>query len=957
MKTYVKGLSSELIYVASWIAICFGFAGFTLAQEPQARISAAIDSSARFALVGSHPGAASGAYDVGRMPASAKLTGVSISFSRSATQEAALQALLTAQQTPGSPQYHKWLTPDQFAAQFGMASADLAKVQAWLQQQGMTVNGVSRSRNRISFTGSVAQVEAAFGTELHSYKIGAETHFAPASDISIPTALAGSVQAVTNLSDFRPKPHVRLRTQQAAQANFTSGVSGNHYLAPGDVATIYDIVPAYQQGYTGAGQSIAIVGQSSVVTTDIANFQTAAGLPVKAPSMVLMPGTGPAALPVPGDEVESDLDLEYSGAIAQGATIYFVYTGSNTNYGAFDALTYAVDQDIAPIISSSYGSCETDLASTGYAQLNAVLAQAVAQGQTVISAAGDNGSTDCYADTAVTPAQQTALAVDFPASSQYVTGMGGTEFPAADVASGSTTYWSSNGSTDVVSSALKYIPEGVWNDDSSTATTSPLSSGGGGVSAFTARPTWQAGVPGITAGSYRMVPDISLASSPNNAGYLFCTSDTSDWSTGQKASCNSGFRDSATQDLTVAGGTSFAAPIFAGMLAIINQKQGAAGQGVINRTLYGLAANSATYSSAFHDIVSGSNACTAGPTYCTTAGAGSYTAGVGYDEASGLGSIDLYNLLTSWPAVAGSAALPSTTAVTAASPTVAPGTNDVLTITVSAAVGDVVTTIPTGTVTLMVGGTTVSPITLANGVATYNFSSATVGSYAITATYSGDINYAPSSGTTSVAVATGTTPGATFTVKATNVTVAAGSSSTSTVTVTPSGGYTGTVTWNSVLAVPTFTNGCYNIASLPVPGTAAVTTTLTVYTTSSSCTAATAATAAVVTGNAKRMFVSGGGVSSNRPVAPAKGSVPMGIALAGLLAAGFVGRRSRVVRVFTVAVMMGVAGFAVSGCSSGTSSSATGTNVAAGTYSLTLTGTDQNNATITAPTTFTVTVN
>jgi subtilase family serine protease len=153
-------------------------------------------------------------------------------------------------------------------------------------------------------------------------------------------------------------------------------------------------------------------------------------------------------------------------------------------------------------------------------------------------------------------------------------------------------------------------------------------------------------VTGISSGSYRLVPDLSLASSPNNPGYLYCSSDPS---TGILGSCSHGFRDTFNRYLTVAGGTSFAAPIFAGMLAILNGKLNSTGQGVVNSTLYKLAADSTTYASAFHDITGGSNECTAGPDYCTSAGGSEYPAGTGYDQASGLGSIDFFNLMTYWP--------------------------------------------------------------------------------------------------------------------------------------------------------------------------------------------------------------------------------------------------------------------------------------------------------------------
>ena len=178
------------------------------------------------------------------------------------------------------------------------------------------------------------------------------------------------------------------------------------------MSVIYDIKAAYNAGYTGTGQSIAVVGQSSIALSDIENFQNAAGLTVKDPTEVLVPDSGTAAVSS-GDEAESDLDLEYSGGIAKGATIYFVYVGNNSNYSVWDSIQYAVDESIAPIISVSYGDCETDLGSTDYATLNAVLEQGAAQGQSIIVASGDDGSTSCSGDTSLTTAQQEALAVTF----------------------------------------------------------------------------------------------------------------------------------------------------------------------------------------------------------------------------------------------------------------------------------------------------------------------------------------------------------------------------------------------------------------------------------------------------------------------------------------------------------------------------------------------------------------
>jgi subtilase family serine protease len=262
-----------------------------------------------------------------------------------------------------------------------------------------------------------------------------------------------------------------------------------------------------------------------------------------------------------------------------------VYKGSNRSFGVFDSVQYAVDERIAPIISISYDSCETELSSNDLTVLEGIMSQGATQGQTIVVASGDQGSTGCNGDTNLTTAQQEAVAVDYPASSAFTTGLGGTEIDPSNQAfiTAGLGYWQAKGSSDVVSTALKYIPEVVWNDDS---TGNPLSATGGGASALVSRPSWQSGVPGIASGSKRLVPDVSLYSSPGLPGYLYCTSDQSNWAQGtltapaQQASCNSGFRDSSTGYLTVAGGTSFAAPIFAGMVALINQKAGyTTGQG------------------------------------------------------------------------------------------------------------------------------------------------------------------------------------------------------------------------------------------------------------------------------------------------------------------------------------------------------------------------------------------
>ncbi len=722
----------------------------------------------------------------------------------------------------------------------------------------------------IRFSGTVNQEEQALTTQMHYYQSGGTQHFAPSTALSVPAAIAPVVAGIRNLNNFRPRPqHITPRRA------FTSGSSGNVFFAPGDIATVYDVKPLYSASVNGTGQSIAIAGQSAIQLTDIEDFQSASGLTKKDPTLVLVPGTGDSTVVADGDEGESDLDVEWSGAMAPGANVFFVYTGSNNSFGVFDSVQYAVDELIAPIISLSYASCETELNASSLGVLENVMSQAAAQGQTVITGSGDQGSTACSGDTALTTAQQEAIAVNYPASSAYVTGMGGTEIPASDGVDPTTgnkganysTYWNSTSGTDLTVSVKQYIPEVVWNDDSSQ---SGLSATGGGASKFVSRPSWQTGVPGIPSGTMRLVPDISLYSSPLLPGYLYCTSDVTNWAPAsgtnpaQQASCNSGFRDSSTNYLTVAGGTSFAAPIFAGMLALINQKAGyTAGQGLINTTLYKLAADSSTYASAFHDVTTGNNNCTAGATLCSaTTG---FSAGTGYDEVTGLGSVDLDNLALKWPVNAGTSAglIATTTTVTPANATPAVSVADTFTITVAEAGGSGT---PTGTVTLKIdggtdcgglgttcGGTTLPNQALsANGTFTYSATFTTTGTHSILAQYSGDATHSPSTGVGSVTIGTTSSGKGTIKLAATNVTVSQGSSSPSTITVTPAGGYTGTVLINitNTSNNTALSNLCYSFTttsssgqgSVAVSAAAPMTTTLTLDANASDCASGTAVT-------------------------------------------------------------------------------------------------------------------
>lgn len=932
--------------VCGWIAAFALAATAAAAQTPAPRIRSEISNAAVSQLKSSQQPLGSPQFDAGRMPSDARINGISIVFNRSAAQEADLQALLAAQQNPSSPQYHQWLSPEQFAARFGMAQSDIDAVQTWLQQQGFSIDSVARGRTMIRFSGTVAQVNQAFQTEMHYFTSGGQRHYAPSTLLSVPAAIAPTVAAVSNLSDFRPRPmHVSPR------GAFTSSQSGNVFFAPGDIATTYDINPLYSAGVNGTGQSIAIVGQSAVLTSDIEAFQTAAGIPVKDPVMVIVPGSGSSTVFSGGDEGESDLDIQWSGATAQAATIDFVYTGSSSNFSAFDALAYAIDEKIAPIISSSYGACETALNGNS---LETQLAQAATQGQTVLSASGDQGSTACSGDTTnnLTATQQFALAVNYPASSQYVTGVGGTEISAADSVSTNSTYWIAQSTSDVLTSAKTYIPEIVWNDNS---TQYGLSASGGGASALFPKPTWQTGVPGIPNDGKRDVPDVALYSSPGFPGYLYCTSDQSSWQQGQTASCSNGtFRDlvSGGNYLTVAGGTSFATPIFAGIIALINQKQEwTAGQGLANPTLYKLASNSTTYASAFHDVTSGNNNCNAGSTYCGTTTTG-FSAGPGYDQVTGLGSVDVTNLAGAWPANP-TPLMATTTMVSAQSTAPNVNTNDVITITVAQAGGNGT---PTGTVNLSIdgggtaynsSGTTTSVTLTSNGTATYTASFTTVGVHTIVAQYAGDAANAPSTGSVYVTIG-GTSSGkGTFAMafSPSTLTVSQGSQGNVGLTITPSGGYTGTVNLTFDTSDDTaLTNLCVfagtgtnTNGSITVPSSTAVTGQITIDTNASDCTST---SGGALKGRGLHVIPHTKGSLKASNNAPKGGNpIPAGVAFAGLLLAGFLGRSSRKLRQLACVIALASLGLVLSACGGGVSSN-TVSNPAKGTYTITFSGAD-----------------
>jgi subtilase family serine protease len=935
------------------LLLCAIFAGTLSAASGQVSdATPPVLPSASHQIPTEHPQAEQ---DRGPIPPETPLLGVALHFRRTPAQEADLQSLLAGQQNVHSQLYHQWLTPEQFAARFGLPESELKQVENWLRRQGFAIDSVARGRTMLRFSGTAAQVNAAFATDLHTYVLrssyGVETHYAPATAPRIPPELSSFVESVSNLDNFRPKSHLHLSAKTRPRPEF-SGYDQTIFFAPVDIALEYDIQPAYAVGFDGTGQSIAIVGQSQITLSDIESFQSAAGLPVKDPNLILIPNTG-APVHVPGDETESDLDLEWSGAIGRGATLTLVYTGSSDNLGAFDAIEYAIDNRLANLVSISYGACETALA--GFS-LETFFDQAAAQGQTVIAASGDSGSTDCFGDSRLSVEQQQVLAVDYPASSPNVTGVGGTEIsqanPAYETQGGG--YWEkSNGSSDVLASLTQAVPEQAWNEDKTCASLAnqggdPICSAGGGASALFARPKWQSGVPGIppgsTSGDQRDVPDVALAASIFNPGYLFCTSDQSAWQQNQVSSCSAGFRDAITGSLTAAGGTSFAAPIFAGMMAIVNQKQGyVTGSGLANPNLYELASNSATYASAFHDITTGDNACDSGPPYCQ--GMPGFAANPGYDQATGLGTVDLAHLATAWPISTAPAILATITTVTVSSKTPALNASDICTIAVKSVTG---TTIPTGTVTVAVDASAPIPGNALNasGGFTYATSFATEGTHEVLVSYSGDAAHAPSTGSAAIQVPTATSGTQSFSLNATNGTVNPGSSGTSTITVTPANGYIGTVNLSFSIGNNValqnlcfeFTDGTSGTGNVTIAGARSVKTQLKFIDMASDC----------ITSQSQAGRLARPAQIPRNPRQPSNAA-----ALASLLFVGFLARKARRLRALAAMLLVVCTGLVVATLIEGCGGNR-GSNVISppsGNFTVTITGKDLNSTAIPAATT------
>ena len=668
---------------------------------------------------------------------------------RSDAQESSLRQLLDDQQDKSSASYHKWLTPEDYGKQFGPTDTDLQTITAWLQSHGFQV-GSTKGRTVLEFSGSAGQVQEAFHATIHKYIVNGDQHWANSSDPQIPTSLTPAVGGVLTLHNFIKKPTIHLDSApvlaqlapgKRAAVTFPATGGAIHALSPQDYRTIYNASGVS----VGGNVTIAVVGRSNIYNggADISAFQSLFGA---AAFFVVLDGPDPGDLGG-GEEAEATLDSSWSGALAPGGTVRLVVSATTNSTDGVDlSEAYIIEQNFAEIMTESFSSCELYATDAQLLGATNMAEQAAAQGITYFVSTGDNGTAGCD-DPSVAPATH-PVSVNFLASTAFNVAVGGTMFNENGLDS---KYWGS--APPVQESALSYIPENVWNESSLT---NGLAAGSGGASAGNigaggttsgvAKPNWQYGVTGIPTDGVRDLPDVSLTAASHDP-YLLCL----------EGSCSPNSQGQFY--VYFVSGTSAAAPSMAGIMALVDDESsritGQFRQGLANYVLYRLAALQTAYPSQcngsststppvsaciFNDVSVGNNV-VPGETGID------YQATAGYDLATGLGSVNITNLVNEWNTVTFN---PTTTNISLGLSSLTHGTPMPFTVTVTPSGSG--NGVPTGEIFLYAQGpfgyaplpTTIGPFGLSGGMVSTNTDSLPGGNYLITAGYSGDSNFAPS---------------------------------------------------------------------------------------------------------------------------------------------------------------------------------------------------------------------
>jgi hypothetical protein len=1017
---------------------------------PQVRIVDRIDETSLVMLRGNTHPAANAKNDLGRVSPNLPMTDLILVLSRDPAQQAAFDKFVAAQYDANSPDFHHWLTPDQVGTNFGPSETDIATISNWLTGHGFSIGEVTKDRLSIRFSGTAAQVESTFHTEIHNLSVRGVPHIANMSDPRIPAALKPVVVGVKSLHNFFPKPLHKMGHQVALsreaggwkriaspattpsnlsaaprpeapgssrtpRSQFTinvpaSGGTTPAYteadVSPYDFATIYNVLPLWNKGIDGTGQTIAIAGTSDISQNDISTFRTFFGLPTNLPANTpqivhpspSLPGgddpgictsTSTTATCTIDDLIENSLDVEWSGSIAKNAQIILVTAASQsaTDDTLYDAESYIVNNVTAHILSVSYGACELAIGTAGNVQYNTLWQNAASEGIAVFVSSGDSGAASCDegGDANGTPyVAEYGTTVSGLASTPYNTAVGGTDFnwcPFLTLYDGGTCsagpYWGTSNSTppgagNASISALGYVPEVPWNDTCTNPLMLPtliqlakdmgvsgvnneeeacnlitnndqelnqeypfvLSlvdtvGGGGGASSCTvnsttststtldptscsggyAKPGWQAGVTGIPTDGKRDLPDVSFFASDgtiSDSAYLICVSENGG------SPCT--YSTDAEPFASEVGGTSASTPPMAGVMALIDQKVGSA-QGFANPELYKLAAQQ-TYSSCsaesvtaggaclFNDIDTSTNAmpCDYGAVSgkspdCSASDSlqgssdevgilSGFSAAAGYDQATGLGSLNVANVVNAWPQTSGASV--ATVTVTPALTTLNASQTLGVTVTVASTPTGGVT--PTGTVTLTAGTYTSSATALSNtGTASFTVpaGSLAAGTDTLSVAYGGDATYGTSTGTASVTVTAGSLLTPTVSVTPASLTLNSASTLSVPVTVSGSGAMpTGTVTLTAGTYTPsaqTLVNGAYTF-TIPANSLSSGTDTITVMYSGD-------ATYGAQTGTAQVTVTESTFSLSNTPIAvtPSGGVAPGSSASAVVTVAGVAG--------------------------------------------------------------------
>ena len=1082
---------------------------------PKVRIVDRIDETSLVVLRGNTHPAANAKNDLGRVSPTLPMTDLILVLSRDPAQQAAFDKFVAGQYEADSPDFHRWLTPEQVGTNFGPSETDIATISNWLTGHGFSIGEVTKDRLSIRFSGTAAQVESAFHTEIHNLSVKGVPHIANMSDPQIPAALTSVVVGVKSLHNFFPRPLHKMGHQVALsreaggwkriaspaatpshlsaaprpetagssrtpRSQFTINVPANGGssgtpayteadVSPYDFATIYNVLPLWNKGIDGTGQTIAIAGTSDISQNDISTFRTFFGLPTNLPANTpqivhpnpALPGgddpgictsTLPTATCTIDDLIENSLDTEWSGSIAKNAQIILVTASSQsaTDDTLYDAESYIVNNVTAHILSVSYGACELAIGTAGNVQYNTLWQNAASEGIAVFVSSGDSGAASCDegGDANGTPyVAEYGTTVSGLASTPYNTAVGGTDFywcPFLTLYEGGTcsagpSWGTSNstppGASNASISALGYVPEVPWNDTCTNPLMLPTLiqlakdmgvpgvnneeeacnlitdnaqtlntdypfaldlvdtvGGGGGASNCTtnsttststtldptscaggyAKPSWQAGVTGIPSDGKRDLPDVSFFASSgliSDSAYLICVSENGG------SPCT--YSTDAEPFASEVGGTSASTPPMAGVMALINQKAGSA-QGFANPELYKLAAQQ-TYSSCsaesvtaggaclFNDIDTSTNAmpCDYGAVSgkspdCSASDSlqgssdevgilSGFSAGAGYDQATGLGSLNVANVVNAWPAISGGLAV--TVTVTPAQTTLI--LSQTLAVEGTVASSPAGGTAPTGTVTLT-AGTYTSTATLAAGAYSFTVPANSLGAglNTLSVAYSGDTTYSTASGE---AIVTVEGSGATFTLNAPTIAVtpaggvAPGASASAVVTVAASSGYAGTVTVTCSLSgspsgatdAPSCNGGGPTLA-ITLPSMTAQALTFTVTTTAPSTT------------TSELVYPKLGG--KHRGLEGASG----GAVLALLLFLGIPARRRSWRAMLGMLVLMAALG-TMAACGGGGGGSkpppVTDPGTSAGTYTFTVTGVGNPSVSPAVSATFTVVVN